>query len=79
MEATSLEYGNPPAGAGTMVVADRNVTLELTGADGKPEKIEVTQQWLDIRAFVKGKSRKGLEATISVRFAEGLFADGWRR
>jgi hypothetical protein len=79
MEARQLEYGNPPAGAGGMAVVDRNVTLTVEGANGKPEKVEVTQQWLDIRTFVKGKSRKGLEATISVRFAEGLFADGWRR
>ncbi len=79
MEARQLEYGNPPAGAGAMAVVDRNVTLTVEGANGKPEKVEVTQQWLDIRTFVKGKSRKGLEATISVRFAEGLFADGWRR
>lgn len=79
LEAKQLDYGNPPAGAGNMAVVDRKVTLEKTGADGKIEKVVVTQQWLDIRSFVKGKSRKGLESTLSVRFAEGLFAEGWRR
>jgi len=79
MPTESLEYGNPAPGGNTVTVADRAVTIEVEGDKGKMEKIEVSQQWLDIQMFVKGKSRKGLKATLSLRFTDGLLEGDWRR
>lgn len=75
----SLDYGNPAPGGNSVIVAERPITIEVEGNKGKMEKIEISQQWLDVKMFIKGKSRKGLKATLSLRFTEGLLDGDWRR
>lgn len=81
MPTKKLEYGNNSSATklGAFVV-DKTVTIEIPGKkEGEVEEIEVEQQWLDLKYFVKGRSRKGLKATLSLRFEEGLLDGDWRR
>lgn len=82
MPAESLDYGNPKAGAGSADIVDKAVMITVPANDPKDpeatEEIEVQQQWLDTSFFIKGRSRKGLKATLSLRFAEGLLDGEWR-
>lgn len=78
--ASKLSYGNPPkAGVARVDVMDRPFVKETTNADGKIERETIQQQWTDITYFVKGKSRKGLTAKLSVRFAPGAMDGEWRK
>ena len=82
MPAVNLDYGNPKAGMGSAEVVDKAIMIEVSANDPDDpeatEQIEITQQWLDTSFFVKGRSRKGLKATLSLRFAEGLLDGDWR-
>ncbi|MFT7668395.1 MAG: sulfatase activating formylglycine-generating enzyme [Planctomycetota bacterium] len=82
MVADKIDYGSSSAGGGSATVIDRPLTIEVSANDPKKpeamEEIEIMQQWLDISFFIKGRSRKGLKATLSVRFEEGLFDASWR-
>lgn len=82
MPALELEYGNPKAGTGSAAVVDKPIMIEVSANDPKDpeatEQIEVMQQWLDTTFFIKGRSRKGMKATLSLRFEEGLLDGDWR-
>jgi len=81
MATPELEYGNVTSATklGAFVV-EKTVTLEIPGQEeGEVEEIEVQQQWLDLKYFVKGRSRKGLKGTLALRFDEGLLDGEWRR
>ena len=78
--ASKLDYGNPPKdGELGITVADRPFVQETTNADGKVTKETIQRQWVDIGYFVKGKSRKGLTANLSVRFAPKAMDGEWRK
>jgi formylglycine-generating enzyme required for sulfatase activity len=81
MPASQMDYGNitstTPLGA---FVVDKTVMIEVPGEkEGEIEKVPIVQQWLDLKVSIKGRSRKGLKATLSLRFEEGLLDGEWRR
>jgi sulfatase modifying factor 1 len=73
VEATKLEYSNPTSSE--LAVVDRTIQVP-TGE--KNETIDVVQKWLDLNIFVKGKSRKGVKTTLSLRFPDGVLEGTWR-
>ncbi len=78
--AASLEYGNPTASK--LGVVNRTILVpnpEIEVEEGEePEMMEITQSWLDLELFVKGKSRKGIKTTLSLRFGDGVLEGNWR-
>ena len=70
----NLKYSNPAQSQ--LEVVER--TILVPGATEDDDPIELSQTWLDMKLFVKGKSRKGIKATLSLRFAEGLLEGNWR-
>jgi len=74
-----IDYVNPTPSR--HAVLDKTIQIPAPGEEGKkkPKMIDLTQQWLDLDLFIRGKSQKGVKVLLSLRFAEGLF-DGsdWR-
>ena len=70
----NLKYSNPAQSQ--LEVVER--TILVPGATEDDDPVELSQTWLDMKLFVKGKSRKGIKATLSLRFAEGLLEGNWR-
>lgn len=66
-----MQYGNPSPSK--LSVVDRTILVP----DGE-EEVEVTQKWLDLELFAKGKSRKGVKTTLSLRFGDGVLSGDWR-
>jgi sulfatase modifying factor 1 len=79
MVAEDLNYGNPKAGSTNIGVVNRSVLIQGTDADGKDTREQVDQQWVQVNYFVKGKSRKGLTASLGLRFTPGAMDGDWRR
>ena len=67
----SMQYGNQYSPS--LKVVDRTIMVP----NGE-EEIEVTQKWLDLEIFAKGKSRKGVKTTLSLRFGDGVLTGNWR-
>ena len=73
-----IDYVNPTPSA--MNVLDKTIQIPAEGEEGKkkPKMVDLTQQWLDLDLFIKGKSRKGVKLLLSLRFEEGLLDGEWR-
>ncbi|MCB9915829.1 MAG: SUMF1/EgtB/PvdO family nonheme iron enzyme [Planctomycetes bacterium] len=68
------EYVNPMASSLAIVERELVIPAEKKGDD----PTIVKQKWLDLTLFGKGKSRKGVKTTLSLRFADGLLEGDWR-